>query len=81
MVFFQLQVAGLFHRDGLNFIQLPDKVVIEQGINDLVDILDRGIVHTAAAPGLRVQSTFKYGTENSGADAAPVEVLTCFRQQ
>ena len=40
-------------------------------------ILNRGIVHTAAATGFGVQGGLKYGTKDGGTDLRPVEILTC----
>jgi len=46
-----------------------------------VDILNGGIVHTTAAPGIRVQSGFKDGTKDGRTDLRPVEILTSLTQQ
>ena len=46
-----------------------------------MDILNAGIVHSAAAPGLRVQGTFKGSAENGGADLRPVKVSAGLGQQ
>ena len=41
-----------------------------------MDIFDAGVMHAAAAPGLRVQSALEHCAENGGADLRPVQVLT-----
>ena len=46
-----------------------------------MDILDAGIVHTAAAARFGVQGAFKHSTENRGADFRPVEILAGLVQQ
>ena len=64
----QLLVPGLVHGDGLDGVQLGPEVVQEQGVDDLVDVLDGGVVHPAGAPGLLVQGALKDGAEDGGAD-------------
>ena len=64
----QLSLAGLIYGDLLDFFQLRAQVVQKQWINDLVDVLDAGVVHPAGAPGVRVQGALKHRSENGGAD-------------
>ena len=55
--------------------------LFEEIVNDLVDIFNAGIVHTAAAARFGVQGAFKHRAENGGAYFRPVEVFAGFLQQ
>ena len=57
-----------------NGFKLPAQVVHEKRVDDLVDILYRGVVHAARPPGLGIQRALKDSTEDGGRDFAPVEV-------
>ena len=50
----ELHRAGANHADFADFLQLLAQRVQEQRVNDLVDVLNGGVMHTAAAAGLRV---------------------------
>ena len=54
----------LLHLFLQNLIELPTKVVEEEGINHLVDVLNRGVVHTTTTTGLRIQRALEYSTED-----------------
>ena len=64
-----------------NLRKLRFQIVEEQRVDDFMNVLDAGVVHPAAAPGLRVQSGFKHRAENRRADGRPVKVRTGFFQQ
>ena len=55
---------GLGNGCSLNVGQLCLKVVQEEWIYYLVDVLDAGVVHTAGATCLRVQCALEYGTKD-----------------
>ena len=40
-----------------------------------MDILDGGVVHTTGTAGFRIQSAFKHGSEDGGADERPIEIV------
>ena len=61
----------LLFQDG---VELAAQVVQEKRVDDLVDILYRGVVHTAASTGLRIQRALEDGSEDGGRNLAPVEV-------
>ena len=71
----ELQFAGTWHRLRFDGAELRFQIVQEQRVDDLVNVFDGGVVHSALAPGLRVQGGFKYRAENGGADFRPVKVL------
>ena len=77
----QFRFLCAFYRDGADFVKLSFQFVQKQRVNDLVDIFNAGIVHTAAAAGFGVQGAFKDGTENCGAYLCPIEIFACFYKQ
>ena len=81
MVGFQSGNTGFLHRDFLDFLQLGFQSIQKQRVNDLVDVLNAGIVHAAAASSFRVQGAFKHSAENGGADRRPVEILAGLGEQ
>ena len=75
---FQFGLAGPLHRDGLNLRKLRFQPVQKQRVNQLVNVLNAGVVHPAGAPGFRVQRAFKDSPKDGGADGGPVKVLAGF---
>ena len=61
--------------------ELRVQIVHEKGIDDLVDVLDAGVMHAALAARLGVQRAFEHGPENGRTDFAPVEAEARARQK
>ncbi len=78
---FQLGLADFLHCDRLDLRQLRLQPVQKQRVDDLMDVLNTGIVHPAGAPGLRVQCAFKHRPEDRGADGGPVKILAGLAEQ
>ena len=58
-----------------NVVQFLPELVQEKRVDDLVDVLDAGVVHAAGAARFRVERAFEDRAENGRGDAAPVEVV------
>ena len=54
-------------------VKLLAQVVEEQWVDDLVDVLDAGVVHASAATRLRIQRALEHASEDGGRYLAPVE--------
>ena len=59
----------------LDIGQFSFQIVQEQRVDDLVDILQRGIVHTSRPSCRRIQRGLEYSAEDSRRDQAPVEIV------
>ena len=57
------------------------KSVKEQRVDDLMDILDAGIVHSAASSGLRIKRTLEHSTEDCRTDLTPIKIITRMLEQ
>ena len=51
------------------------EVVEEERVDDLVDVLGAGVVHTPSAPLVVGEAAFEDGSEDRGVDLGPVELL------
>ena len=65
----------LSHGSGTDIGQLSLKIIQEQRINHLVNILNAGIVHAAGTASLRIKSRLKHGSKDSRTDDTPVKVI------
>jgi len=59
----------------------PEGTDLQWITSPAAECLNGGIVHTTAAPGIRVQSGFKDSTKDGRTDLRPVEILTSLTQQ
>ena len=71
----QPHFAIALHAVAFNRRKLGAQIVQEQRVNNLVDVLNTGVVHTARAPRGGVQSALEGRAEDGGADVTPVEAL------
>ena len=74
-------VTGFRNFYSFYFLKFLSKLIKEQRVDDLMDIFNRGIMHTSAAARFGVQRRFKNCAENSGTDLRPIEIFACFTQQ
>ena len=66
---------GLGHGDGLDVGKFLLQVIQKQRVNDFVDVLNTGVVHSSCAACFRVKGALKHGTEDGRWNQAPVEVV------
>ena len=57
-----------------NRVELVAQIVQEKRVDDLVDVLDAGIMHAAAAARLGVKGALEHGAEDGGRNLAPVKI-------
>ena len=67
-------------RPGLRPLEFRFQPVEEQRVDETVDVLDGRVVHASLAPFVMAEGLLHEGTEDDGADAAPVEALADFQQ-
>ena len=77
----QLVLPCLLDGNRFDGVKLGRQGIKEQRVNNLMDILNAGVVHTAAATGFGVQGAFKDCTEDGGGNLGPVEILAGIGQQ
>ena len=63
------------HFLGLDIGKFSFQVVQEERVDDLVDILQGGIMHAAGPAGIRVQGRLEYGAEDGRRYQAPVKIV------
>lgn len=56
------------------------QTVEEQRVDEPVDVLDGRVMHASLAPFVMAEGFLHEGTEDDGADAAPVEAFADFQQ-
>lgn len=67
-------------RPGLRPLEFGFQTVEEQRVDEPVDVLDGRVVHASPAPFVMAEGFLHEGTEDDGADAAPVEAFADFQQ-
>ena len=67
-------------RPGLRPLEFGFQTVEEQRVDEPVDVLDGRVVHAAFASFVMAEGFLHEGTEDDGADAAPVEAFADFQQ-
>ena len=67
-------------RPGLRPLEFRFQPVEEQRVDEPVDVLDGRVVHASLAPFVMAEGFLHEGTEDDGADAAPVEAFADFQQ-
>ena len=67
-------------RPGLRPLEFGFQTVEEQRVDEPVDVLDGRVMHASLAPFVMAEGFLHEGTEDDGADAAPVEAFADFQQ-